>query len=339
MTQGSIFLARSQLAYPLQVLLQKVSMNIDQFDQTSFYEFMNYTIFLLSVAQAHNTEPSSSDKQDKEPDSTASAVDSTDKSGDGAPSTDAQVKQEVKLDETTEKGSEESTETAKNEQQEVKTEPVTPGKVKTEPATPVKTVEKDSADTGDGGKTEAKTDAKTDTKTETTGDSQCVKTESEGLDVLNLVDDTTLMNDLDADLISSQGKTSAGTTDDKPKADGQTAAKDAETKTPSADDGTAKDVKDATSTGDDKKVDATTDEKKTDGDDKSKRLVGFVYDQISLASSFDFDGLCMRTVFESEKIFKGQSELGLNALLQVFRDTTSSERWSLILVYESDGLV
>ena len=288
--QGSAFLARlfCWLTTDGCTAFLKVSILIDQFDQNSFFELMNYTIFLLSVAQARSSEPSSSDKQDKEPDSTASAADTTDKSGDGAPSSDAQVKQEAKLDETSEKGSEDSSETVKTDQQDVKTEPVTPAKVKTEPATPVKPAEKDSAETDDGGKTETKTDTKTDTSRDSAG----VKTESEGLDVLNLVDDTTLMNDLDADLISSQGKTSAGTTDDKAKVEGQTEAKDAETKTPSADADVVKDEKQAT--GDETKKDETaTDEKKPDGDDKSKRLVGFVYAQISLASSFDFNGLRM----------------------------------------------
>lgn len=205
-------------------------------------------------------------------------MDTADKSGDGAPSSTVQVKQEPKILDNKEMELEE-TGASKSEPVTVKTEQVTPVKVKTEPATPHK------PDSVKQGITETAGDGETLPKTEKKGESSGAKTEGDGLDVLSLVDDTTMINDLDADLINSQGKTSAGTTDVTPKGKGQTDSKVADTKMPSTEDGVAKDKKEAE--GDEKKAEDDTDEKKADGDDKTKRLVGFVC-SLSLASSFDF---------------------------------------------------
>lgn len=207
-----------------------------------------------------------------------------DKSGDGGSTGDIQVKTEPKLDETVEKGADDNqAETAKAAPvAEIKTEPITPAKVKTEAVTPAK------SNSVAVGATDAAGEGKNVTKTETSGETTGVKTEADSVLGLDVLVDDTMINDLDADLINTQGKTSAGTTDEKAKDDKQPDAEGAPAKTANAEDGMAKD--DKTTTGDDKgdkKAETSADEKKSDGDDKSKRLVGFVC-SLSLDSSVDY---------------------------------------------------
>lgn len=208
---------------------------------------------------------------------------SVDKSGDGGSTGGIQVKTEPRLDETVEKGTEDNqAETVKaTSVAEIKTEPITPAKVKAEAVTP------DKSGSAAVAASDAAGEGKSVTKTETSGETTGVKTEADSVLGLDVLVDDTMINDLDADLINTQGKTSAGTTDEKSKDDKQPDAEGAP-KTASAEDGVAKD--DKTTTGDDKgdkKAETSADEKKPDGDDKSKRLVGFVC-SLSLDSSVDY---------------------------------------------------
>ena len=196
----------------------------------------------------------------------------------------SQVKQEPReADDTKESEADSQADTAKSGVEpatQIKTEPVTPVKIKTEVMTPAK------SDLAAAGTTEAAGNAKIVPKTEAAGDTTGVKTEADSVLGLDVLVDDTMINDLDADLIN-QGKSGSGTTDGKPKDEKQPETEDAKVKPASAEDGVTKEEKTTTEEDKgDKKAETKADEKKPDGDDKSKRLVGFVC-SLSLDSSVD----------------------------------------------------
>ena len=197
---------------------------------------------------------------------------SVEKTADGGSVGTTEIKQEPKSDVSMDMGTEADNQAEVKSGVEptlqIKEEPLTPAKIKTEVVTPAKPAPPAASDT-----TEAAGDAKPAPKSETTGDSTGAKTEADSVLGLDVLVDDTMINDLDADLI---GKSSAGTTDGKPKDEKQPETEEAKVTPAGAEDGATKDEATTEEDKSDKKDETKDEEKKPDGDDKSKRLVGFV---------------------------------------------------------------